>query len=126
MSEKVIDMETGELVDKVDENALVLKEALDLSIDFDRYEELAEQSKIIKAQIEEWENEYDKKIIELLRRNNAKSLKTKYQTYTIVEEQKNVQRLDTKTLKEKEPEIYNKYSVFSDRKEYLKKTERKY
>lgn len=126
MNEKVIDMATGELVDKPDENALMLKEAQDLQIDFEAYEDLNEQIEYAQHQLEEWNKSYEKMIINLLKKHNSKNLITKYYTYTLVEEKKNVQRLDTDALKKNAPNIYNQFSVFSDRAEYLRKTKRKY
>lgn len=126
MAEKIIDMATGEMIDKPDENALMLKEAAELQIDFETYEDLNEQIEYAQQQLEIWNENYDNLIINLLKKYNAKKLITKYYTYTLVGEQQNVQRLDTKALKEKAPEIYNQFSVFSNRAEYLRKTKRKY
>lgn len=126
MNEKVIDMATGELVDKPDENALILNQSKEVQNALDLYEELMEQKEYIEAQLDTWQKTYDNQIIELLKENNAKKLITKYYIYSLVGEQQNVQRLDTKALKEKAPEIYNQFSVFSNRAEYLRKTKRKY
>lgn len=126
MAEKIIDMATGEMIDKPDENALILNQSKEVQNAIDLFEELMEQKEYIEAQLETWQKTYDNQIIELLKMNNAKKLTTKYYIYTLVGEQQNVQRLDTKALKEKEPEIYNQYSVFSNRAEYLRKTKRKY
>lgn len=126
MAEKIIDMATGEMIDKPDENALILNQSKEVQNAIDLFEELMEQKEYIEAQLETWQKTYDNQIIELLKMNNAKKLTTKYYIYTLVGEQKNVQRLDTKALKEKAPDIYNQFSVFSNRAEYLRKTKRKY
>lgn len=126
MAEKIIDMATGEMIDKPDENALILNQSKEVQNAIDLFEELMEQKEYIEAQLETWQKTYDNQIIELLKMNNAKKLTTKYYIYTLVGEQQNVQRLDTKALKEKAPDIYNQFSVFSNRAEYLRKTKRKY
>ena len=64
MNEKVIDMATGELVDKPDENALILNQSKEVQNALDLYEELMEQKEYIEAQLDTWQKTYDNQIIE--------------------------------------------------------------
>ena len=106
------------------DNKIMVRQALELGVDFDKYEELKEQADYIKEQIEIWEYQSREKIKEVLKKNNAKSLQTPYRTYSLVGESTR-QTIDSKRLKEDYPDLFNEYSKETIVKEHLAIRERK-
>ena len=106
------------------DNKIMVREALELGVDFDKYEELKEQADYIKEQLEIWEYQSREAIINVLKKNNAKSLQTAYRTYSLVGESVR-QTVDSKRLKEDYPDLFNEYSKETTVKEHLMIKKRK-
>lgn len=106
------------------ENTIIVRQAMDVDIDFDKYEELKEQYDYIKEQLEIWEYQSKEKIKEVLKSNDAKSLQTRYYTYSLVGESTR-QTVDSKRLKEDYPDLFNEYSKETTVKEHLMIKKRK-
>lgn len=106
------------------DNKVMVREALELGVDFDMYEELKEQADYIKEQLEIWEFNSREAIKEVLKKNNAKSLQTRYSTYSLVDESVR-QTIDSKRFKEDYPDLFNEYSKETIVKEHLMIRKRK-
>lgn len=119
---KPIVNENGEVEMVETKNEIVLRELQEVGTTFEEYEQMQDQLDYLKEQIETWEISHRDIIMDALKRNNVKSLKTNSRTYTYVSETTQT-RLDTDRLKE--DGTYYKYLKLVPTKESLRITKRR-
>ena len=104
---KVIDNESGEIVDVPETHDLVLKELEENGVITDDVLELYYDLAAVKMRIEMYEHEAKEKIKEVFNKYNIKSFSNQYITISLVKESLQ-QRVDTEHLKQ--DGLYDKYS----------------
>lgn len=118
---KTIINENGEIVDIEDKNEIVLRQLQEVGTFIEEYEQMLDQLDYLKEQIETWDISHRDIIMNVLKRNNKKSLKTGSRTYTYVPETVK-KSLDIERLKE--DGVYDNYLKLSRTKESLRITRR--
>ena len=111
---------TGEILteEEAEQNKALAKKEINALIDADLVDAL-ERFSIAEKQIEMWKVTNRAKIVEIMKHNGVQTIDTGDVVFTYVSEHKQKQ-LDTTAIKEREPEIYEKYLKTSDIKESLR------
>lgn len=118
---KTIVNENGEIIDVESKNELIIRELNEVGTRFEEYEQMQEQLDYLKEQIETWELSHRDIIMETLKKNNVKSLKTNSRTYSYIPESTK-RSLDIERLKD--DGIYENYLKLTRTKESLRITRR--
>ena len=116
----------GELVEKPDTNALMLRELREVGVDLAEYDELEAQAEYIKEQIELWIFNHREAIKTIMKANGEKTIRTPDRTYSLVPSGFN-KRLDTDKAKRhlEEEGVLEDYMLYTERQEQLRITKRK-
>ena len=116
----------GELVEKPDTNALMLRELREVGVDLAEYDELEAQAEYIKEQIELWIFNHREAIKTIMKANGEKTIRTPDRTYSLVPSGFS-KRLDTDKAKRhlEEEGVLEDYMLYTERAEQLRITKRK-
>lgn len=119
---KTIIDQNGEIVEVEETNELMVRELTELGTNLAAYDELDEQLSYIKEQMEQWEIANRENILNVMKANGEKTIRTPKRTYSFIPETtKKV--LDIERLKK--DGIYDNYLKLTKSKENLRITRRK-
>ena len=123
---KQYEVKDGELVEKVDNNQLMLRELMDLGVDLAEYDELEAQAEYIAEQLELWKYNHREAIKKVMKERGEKTIRTPNRTYSLIEAGLS-KRLDTAKVKKylQEQGIEDDFTIFTETKEQLRIAKRR-
>jgi len=126
MADKQYIVVDGELVDKPDTNALMLRELREVGVDLKEYDELEAQAEYIREQLDLWIFNHREAIKTIMKANGEKTIRTPDRIYSIVPSGLN-KRLDTEKAKKhlEEEGRLDEFMLYTERPEQLRITKRR-